>query len=187
MKSKLQKVSILSSYLIYTAFIPACFADASASLGDCMIIESNSERLACYDTAMKRYKHNAELTKTSKGLNSQKISKTVVQKKVAKAIAVESEPKVVKQAKTQTDQSNFGMEFADQDAKVESFLVGEFTSWKKGMKLNLKNGQIWKVINARSGYRKMTNPAITISRGFFGSFDAKIEGLNSRAKVKRIK
>ncbi len=83
--------------------------------------------------------------------------------------------------------NSFGMESTNQDETVESFLIGEFKTWKKGMKLRLKNGQVWKVLDSRSGYRKMQDPAITISRGFFGSFDAKIEGLNAKAKVKRIK
>jgi len=84
-------------------------------------------------------------------------------------------------------EETFGKSAEEDIESIQSKMIGEFSGWKKGMKLKLENGQIWKVTSNKSGYRKMTNPMVTISRGFFGSFNAKVEGLNASAKVKRIK
>ncbi|MCF6193851.1 MAG: hypothetical protein L3J46_05920, partial [Kangiellaceae bacterium] len=78
----------------------------------------------------------------------------------------------------------------EKEADIESIksrLVGKFTSWEKGIILKLENGQKWKVVSASNGYKKMLNPMITISRGLFGSFNARVDGLNAGAKVKRVK
>ncbi|PHS20403.1 MAG: hypothetical protein COA86_00160 [Kangiella sp.] len=158
-----------------------------ADLLVCKGIESNTERLACFDTIVKNHNESDNLGMIDKTVKLQEVSPLTQLKPTLNKTEATDNKLESKQSLTSSKPSNFGMEFADQDAKVESFLVGEFSSWKKGMKLKLKNGQVWKVVNARSGYRRMTNPAITISRGFFGSFNAKIEGLNAKAKVKRIK
>ena len=161
----------------------ASVTDIKADLWVCKDIESNTERLECFDTIVKNHNDSTNLAVTDKVAKLEEASAIIQLTPTLNKVEVTNK----KQPLSNPKPSSFGMEFADKDAKVESFLVGKFSSGKKGMKLKLKNGQIWKVISARSGYRKMTDPAITIRRGFLGSFNAKIEGFNVKAKVKRIK
>ncbi|PCI66860.1 MAG: hypothetical protein COB38_09940 [Gammaproteobacteria bacterium] len=163
------------------------YADIKANLLACKDIESNTDRLDCFDRVVVSQNDTSRSAITGDKVKLAEESSIILLTQTPTKTESADKIRERKQSNSSPIASNFGMEFADQDAKVESFLVAEFTSWKKGMKLKLKNGQIWKVINARSGYRRMTNPSITISRGFFGSFDAKIEGLNAKVKVKRIK
>lgn len=71
--------------------------------------------------------------------------------------------------------------------KIESRMIGNFKEWKEGMIIELENGQKWKVANSPRGYKKMMNPKVIITRGIFSTYNMKIEGLNSTAKVKRVK
>jgi len=152
-------------------------ADIKTELLVCKSIGLSSHRLECFDNVVKAYDSTAS---DAIALIEQPQPEKPIEIIQKRAESIKTKPK-------KENTSNFGMEFADQEETVKSFLVGEFKGWKKGLKLRLKNGQVWKVTSARYGYSKKLDPAVTISRGFFGSFDAKIDGLNARAKVKRIK
>jgi hypothetical protein len=164
----------LSMAAIFFLNIQSTHADIKTELLICKSIESSVHRLECFDNATKLF------VSTSSALA--KKPPLVKSIDIIKIKASTSKPMPKKQ-----DPSKFGIETADQDETVESFIIGEFKGWKKGLKLRLKNGQVWKVISSSYGYSKKQDPAITISRGFFGSFNAKIDGLNASAKVKRIK
>ena len=71
---------------------------------------------------------------------------------------------------------------------IESTLVGEFTGFGKGRKYTLENGQVWDQIDdARvSGVRKQS-PKVKITPGLMGVWYLQIEGVNTRAKVRRSK
>lgn len=70
---------------------------------------------------------------------------------------------------------------------LESRIQGTFKGWVKGKVLTLENGQKWKVISQTKGYTKLTNPKVTISKGVLNSYDMRVEGFISKAKVKRVK
>lgn len=162
-------------------------ADIKTDLLICKSIKSNADRLNCFDAIVKSHSDTATTKITGNQTKIIESSSTTQLTPQLKKVEVTRARRESQQALISSKPNNFGMEQVDQDTKIESFLLGEFSRWKKGMKLKLKNGQIWKVTSARNGYKRLTDPAITISRGVFGSFDAKIEGLNARAKVKRIK
>ena len=176
MKATIRNISILSIFLFLLTSAPACFAELKQDLNHCLKIESNIARLDCYDMRVRKISITPSEIEVSAEIKEIEIKKS----KIIKT----SKAKLIK---PDNSNSNFGLKIEEKATKVESFLVGEFSSWEKGMKLKLKNGQVWKVINSPRGYKKINNPAITITLGFLGSYNAKIEGLNSRAKVKRIK
>jgi len=70
--------------------------------------------------------------------------------------------------------------------KLEAHLLGSFHGWKKGDVLELDNGQRWKVMSNGIGYVKLQDPAVEITRGAFGSFNMRIDGMKSMAKVRRV-
>ena len=71
---------------------------------------------------------------------------------------------------------------------IASTLVGEFAGFGKGRQYTLENGQVWdQTDDARvSGVRKQS-PKVKITPGLMGVWYLQIEGVNTRAKVRRSK
>jgi len=169
-------------------FSTTILADLRSDVLACLEKTNSDERLDCYDTVVKYYKSRPIQSKQAQVTTPNNAPATTVEQPVmtSKPQANATPPqKVPPQQKSAED--TFGKSTAEDIESIQSKMLGEFSGWKKGMKLKLENGQTWKVTSNKSGYRKMTNPMVTISRGMFGSFNAKVEGLNASAKVKRIK
>ncbi len=62
---------------------------------------------------------------------------------------------------------------------------GHFEGWQKNTLFKLDNGQVWRCVDDRSVYYVAEDPEVTIKRGLFGSYWLSVEGLNSRARVRR--
>lgn len=160
-------------------------ADLPQDILGCYAIQNNAERLDCYDTVSKYYKTRPNSAR-SKPLT--KTAPLISPPTVQTLTTAKTKPKVKSPTKENSAVDDFGqIRKDDQLESIQSRIVGKFGGWKKGLKITLENGQVWKVANNAKGYRKLTNPAITISRGFFNSFNAKVEGLTAMAKVRRIK
>ncbi|WP_196138817.1 hypothetical protein [Aliikangiella sp. G2MR2-5] len=160
-------------------------AGVNDDIARCSAIESDSDRLDCYDTVASYYKkqRNEKLVKPTTSLPSKASPLPPQEAKIAgKEVTQTQSPRAL------SGEDAFGKSVAEisQMESLESRIIGEFKGWKKGAVLTLENGQKWKVMNSRSGYVKLDNPKVTISRGVFGSFDMEIEGLNAKGKVKRI-
>ena len=71
---------------------------------------------------------------------------------------------------------------------IEATLAGEFNGFGKGRQYTLDNGQVWEQTDdARvSGVRRQT-PGVKITPGVMGAWYLQVEGLNTRAKVRRTK
>lgn len=72
---------------------------------------------------------------------------------------------------------------------IASSIVGEFRGFAKGRNYVLANGQEWEQTDEASlaGVRK-TDPAVTLTPSLIGNnWYLKIDGYNTRAKVRRIK
>jgi hypothetical protein len=174
---------------ILTGFIILCVnlgytsqvcADLRSDILDCSAIQKNAERLDCFDTVTKYHK-----TRSSIGQPVVSPNKTAPIAAPEKAIV--ALPARQAQPQNVSADDSFGQTSQDKLQSIQSRIVGDFSGWKKGMKITLENGQVWKVTSNAAGYRKLTNPEVTISRGVFNSFNAKVEGLNAKVKVKRIK
>lgn len=71
---------------------------------------------------------------------------------------------------------------------IVSALQGPFRGFGKGYRFVLANGQEWEQTDDahRSGGRT-PNPAVTITPGVAGAWYLQVEGVNLRAKVRRVK
>jgi len=71
---------------------------------------------------------------------------------------------------------------------IQANLEGEFRGFSKGREYMLDNGQTWEQTDdtSVSGVRKQT-PAVRITPGLMNVWYLQIDGLNTRAKVRRTK
>jgi len=190
MKHLIASLFVISLCLLFSNHAQASF---QSDVTNCLKINNSNDRLDCYDTVVKYYKLNsssaAEHTKTTSEPSSPitaPLNPNTVNVPIASpALAEQSKP-----TKKITSSDEFGLIEAQTEGAVESIqsrLIGEFSGWVKGKILKLENGQKWKITSVGKGFKRMDGPVITITRGFFGSFNAKVEGLNGGAKVKRVK
>ena len=170
-------------------------ADIFSDLNKCSEIQESKARLNCFDNLSMSYNSTVskiEVVKQVTQVPQTQIpeqDKSPIQKSQSQ-LQSQTESQTKKQAKVevQSAEMSFGLNAKAKEIKtIKSEMIGQFSAWKKGMKIYLQNGQVWKVTQKASGYKRITNPKITITSGFFGSYNATVEGLNSKAKVKRIK
>lgn len=70
---------------------------------------------------------------------------------------------------------------------VSSRIAGPFNGFGKGQRYTLENGQVWEQTDdARLAGVRVDRPEVTVSPGAFGAWYLRIEGYNTRAKVRRV-
>ncbi|HEY9545865.1 MAG TPA: hypothetical protein VIR56_07650 [Solimonas sp.] len=148
----------LSLYVIAPAF--------AADPHDCIAVNGDAQRLACYDAALGR-------------------------SGAASADAATPPP-----AAATTAAHDFGAEQLPRSAKdkskapdtIQAHIKGNFEGWEPKTRFALDNGQIWQVVDDHSAYyRPAMNSQVTLEKGMFGAYYLRIDGLNARVKVKRIR
>lgn len=162
-------------------------ADIYSDINKCANIESSLKRLHCFDSVSKNYK---QITSQSLSTEQESTTQLNIDPKNDNNSKQQPSAQLKSTPTTQSDEATFGKDIIEVENSLEAFeseIIGSFSGWKKGMKLHLKNGQIWKVVKKGTGFKKMMNPKITISRGIFETYNAKVEGISSIVKVKRIK
>ncbi len=169
------------------SFLPLSAINAETSLNSeltrCTAIKRDLQRLACYDSLSGMASSSPEEALSKK-------SRASIEKNANDNIAAGHSQKSSAD-KTQSTQSTneFGLE--EKSGAIESitsYIPGEFKGWKIGDEFTLANGQVWKIKDSNGSlYHLATNPKVTISKGMFGSFRIKIEGINKSARVKRLK
>lgn len=73
---------------------------------------------------------------------------------------------------------------------IQSNIEGMFKGWQGKTRVTLANGHVWEQLSGSGelvGGVRAENPNITISQGAMGAWWAKIDGYNTKVKVKRIK
>ena len=78
----------------------------------------------------------------------------------------------------------------DAPTEASGRIKGTFRGWeKKGQRFELDNGQIWEVTQIDQPFLgvNLDNPQAIIEAGFSGAWYLRVEGYNSRVKVKRVK
>jgi len=114
-----------------------------------------------------------------------------LQGKVA-AVAADTREQVREQAREEGRQEvivkNRGFFDFGSNEPITSTLQGEFRGFGKAHRFVLANGQEWEQSDdtVLSGVRK-TNPAVSISPGLLGVWYLRVDGVNTRAKVRRTK
>ncbi len=70
---------------------------------------------------------------------------------------------------------------------MQAHIVGTFEGWEPKSRFKLDNGQVWVVVDDHSAYVAATrDPPVTIEKGLFGAYYLSVDGLNSKARVKRV-
>ncbi|WP_447595232.1 hypothetical protein [Stenotrophomonas rhizophila] len=114
-----------------------------------------------------------------------------LQGKVA-AVAADTREQVREQAREEGRREvivkNRGFFDFGSNEPITGTLQGEFRGFGKARKFVLANGQEWEQVDdtVLSGVRK-TNPAVSISPGVMGVWYLRVDGVNTRAKVRRTK
>ncbi len=134
-------------------------APAVADVGGteaCRQIDDDTARLACYDELFGR---------------------------------AEAAPVAAPAAKAEED---FGSEQLPVEPvdRIEARLVGDFTGWTGKTKFALDNGQVWQqtrnYVRNYEPREPISQPKVTITRSWAGSYKMRIEGVKRTIQVKRI-
>lgn len=89
-----------------------------------------------------------------------------------------------------TPGSDFGLPRQAGDAAAERVVArvaGRVEDFPAGHRFTLDNGQVWQLTEAASGYYRLDNPQVTITRGVFGGFVMSIDGVNALLRVRRVR
>ncbi len=168
MKNKLSIILALTCFF----YITQSYANEEIlSIKQCAKIESDLKRLSCFD-------------KVVKTLNGDVAIKQTVAKRV-----VNTESKI-QTVKPESKSSTFGLEkkiAKDNPDEIRSRIEGEFNGWSGKTIFKLQNGQVWKQSGSGHKSHSAMNPEVIIRKGAFGSYRLKVEGINARIYVKRIK
>ena len=76
---------------------------------------------------------------------------------------------------------------SDDVSKIESRVVGEVDGLGQGKRFELENGQVWRQVDRTERNYRATNPKVEIKEGFMNSYRMRLEGLNARIRVRRVK
>lgn len=202
---KTRPLMLAATILVSSVVNGADDSDSSASaFMKCARIASDAQRLSCYDRLATEL---IELGVSSPADTAVAPAPAQSQPQTqARAAQTDDETEATTQAQTapsgliggsgagaiSTTEEGFGLESVkgaqDKDIKsIQSRFDGEFTGWDGDTVFPLKNGQVWQQIESgRMGW-KATDPMITIKRGFMGSYQLSVEGVNKKVRVKRIK
>ena len=101
------------------------------------------------------------------------------------AVAKTASPVVV--ASEDIDRRGLPSDDGENDAPVESRIIGNFSGWDGQTVFKLENGMIW-VQDDKDKFhiKEVQNPAVTIKQGMFNSWKLSIEGHKDDCKVRRI-
>jgi hypothetical protein len=69
---------------------------------------------------------------------------------------------------------------------IDSRVSGRFEGWYPNAIIRLANGQTWQVTDGSSRSYDVTDPKVSIRRGFLGAFYLNIDGDNRTVRVKRV-
>lgn len=167
--------ALLVMALSLAAFAPLHAQTADAPLLRCRAIADNTQRLACYDA----------------------LAPSVVATPAAPATAAAA-PGAGTAAAPQSTLAAMAAKLADtfglasmgkstEPDSIESFIPGAFDGWRPNMRINLANGQVWRVTDDSEAYVSGDNMKVKLVKGFLGNIIMEFEGSNRTAGVKRVK
>ena len=73
------------------------------------------------------------------------------------------------------------------DNVLESRVVGEIRNPREGTRFTLENGQVWQQTDRTRRNYRAASPKVEIKEGFMNSYRMRLEGLNGRIRVRRVK
>lgn len=70
---------------------------------------------------------------------------------------------------------------------VDSRIVGRIEGWTPATRFTLANGQVWEIADGSQAVYDLQDPGVRITRGLFGSFFIRIEGVSQTPRVRRVR
>jgi len=159
---------------------------AQQSAAECARIESDRERLACFDRLFATGGDVGESTTTPGSADIDALpadNRLGVRDRNGRGDQREAR-------REPPPGGDFGLEKSPLELGGDSMsatAVGSFGFWNPGQRIELSNGQIWQVTNDTGFYYKVDDPQITIRKGLFSAFYLHIDGISKSLKVKRIR
>lgn len=84
-------------------------------------------------------------------------------------------------------QDRIGFATPQPSGRVVSQIDGNFKGWSGDTVFRLTNGQVWQQVDSGSRLAvDLESPTVRIQPGLFGSWEMRVEGYNTRVKVKRL-
>lgn len=172
--------------LLLSSLLPPTIAAAQESAADCARIDNDRERLACFDRLFSAGGDVGESTTTPGSA-------------VIDAVPAENRLGVRDRSGRGSDPvasrnpppgGDFGLQKKTLELGGESMTAtasGSFGFWEPGQRIELANGQVWRITNDTGVYYKVDNPQVTIRKGLFSAFYLHIDGLSKALKVERIR
>lgn len=71
--------------------------------------------------------------------------------------------------------------------QVESRIRGKFQGWTPNKRIELENGQVWRVADDSEALYELQDPKVIVHRGLFGSYFLEIEGVPFQVRVVRAR
>lgn len=174
--------------ILFGITVWANFAAAASTPEDCAAITDDAKRLACYDQFLKNQQKSAKPEQATQPEKPATPAKPVLPKQAPEQAPKPAPKPEVADKKGKLDE--FGSEQIKKEEetlnKITATALGEFTEWEKGLQVPLDNGQIWEITDLRPGYYKITNPTVTIEKGFMGSYNMNVKGRNKSYRVIRV-
>ncbi|MGQ0618424.1 MAG: hypothetical protein ACT4QA_00680 [Panacagrimonas sp.] len=147
----------------------------AADPGECVSISDDVVRLFCYDRAAGRV---TEPVPSNAAGDPAETSKPVTPGPPPAPTISTPTPEPAPAAVESAPQPN--------PRRIEARIVGRFEGWSSGTRFVLDNGQIWEVVGAGTHYSKAESPKVVIERDFIGQTLMSVEGIKSRALVRRV-
>lgn len=70
---------------------------------------------------------------------------------------------------------------------VDSRITGRVEGWTPATRFTLANGQVWEIADGSQAVYDLQDPAVRITRGLFGSFFIRIDGVSQTPRVRRVR
>lgn len=167
--------------LVLICLLPASFALAQQSAEECAELENDQERLDCFDRFFSRDRDRSE-TPAASGRDRRGSSFGTSSRSSRTTSRAEPEPEP-------TPEQRFGREREPLSLGGESMTsvaVGKFDLWRRGLRVRLENGQVWRVTNYGELYFQANNPRVRIEQGMLGAYYMHFEGTSQSLKVVRV-
>ena len=159
---------------------PAMADELSEDLQKCAQLKNPEVRLACYDAL-------AEIL-AAQPLEESASTEAAIQTAPSAPPRAAAEPEQEEDSEQSLASRVFGLLPGGDDVnRIESRVVGEVDGLGQGKRFELENGQVWRQTDRTERNYRAINPKVEIREGFMNSYRMRLEGLNARVRVRRVK
>ena len=158
--------------------LPAAAATAQQSAEECADLEDDQERLACFDRFFSQDRDRSEEPRSA--AEPRRAAPSAASSTSRTRATPEPELTPEQQFGRQREPLSLGGD------EMTSVAVGKFDLWRRGQRIRLENGQVWRVTNYREMYYQVSNPRVRIERGLLGAYYMHFEGTSNSLKVVRV-